>query len=402
VDRTSSATLVSNTSLAVPTTAISAATATTVLELRLTDNDADADGTPNGGSSDGQSTLVNAISVSLTSPGTTSLAYQLRGPDLGAPVVGKLSADRTSLQFDLGSTPLSIANNSSETYSVEAWYASGRVVDGANLVSLSLNPLQQISLGTEGSQFNSPSQSLSRQLSGSVGATTFQILAPAQVVSGKTNSFTVQAVDANGNLDKDATGSVSLQLANGSGRFEQLGGTSSPSVDLIKGVATFTGLIYRASADGESFSLQATGSGNAASLSSATSSAISADVVATKLEIQGTPSSTTLQSGQEINLKGLSVAAVDDDGGIDRQWLSGTGIQIVDLGFNSNDGAHSMVTQADGKVLIAGYTNPEPAGGNGLHYNFGVVRLHADGSLDSSFGANGRSLLDLGTNSIPG
>jgi hypothetical protein len=39
---------------------------------------------------------------------------------------------------------------------------------------------------------------------------------------------------------------VSLQLANGSGRFEQLGGTSSPSVDLIKGVATFTGLIYRA------------------------------------------------------------------------------------------------------------------------------------------------------------
>jgi hypothetical protein len=128
VDRTSSATLVSTTPLAVPTTAISAATAVTVFELRLTDNDANADGIPNGGSSDGQSTLVNGISVSLTSPGSAYLAYQLRGPDLSAPVAGTLSSNGTSLQFDLSATPLSIANNSSETYSVEAWYASGRVV----------------------------------------------------------------------------------------------------------------------------------------------------------------------------------------------------------------------------------------------------------------------------------
>jgi len=337
VDRTSSATLVSTTSLAVPTTAISAATATTVFELRLTDNDADADGIPNGGSSDGQSTLVNAINISLTSPGSASLAYQLRGPDLGAPVVGKLSADGTSLQFDLGSTPLSIANNSSETYSVEAWYAGGSVVDGANLVSLSLNPLQQISLGTEGSQFNSPSQSLSRQLSGSVDATTFQILAPAQVVSGQANSFTVQAVDANGNLDKDATGSVSLQLAMGSGRFSIQGDSSgeAPTAVFKDGVASFTNLVYRASADGELFSLQAQGSGAASGLTTTTSAPISADVVATKLEIQGTPSSTTLQSGQTAKLGGLSVAAVDVDGVIDRQWLSSSGIQLSLRGANN-------------------------------------------------------------------
>ena len=120
VDRTSSAVL-RNQVLRLPTTANSAATAAPVLALRLTDNDFNADGVPNGGTSDGRPTEVRAISVSLKTLGTASVSYQLRGPDLVTPVAGVLSSNGTTLSFDLGANPLSIANNSSETYNIEAY-----------------------------------------------------------------------------------------------------------------------------------------------------------------------------------------------------------------------------------------------------------------------------------------
>jgi hypothetical protein len=260
VDRTSSATLLSTTAVSLPTTANSAATAATVLELRLTDNDANADGVPNEGTSDGRPTEVRAIIVWLPTPGKAALSYQLRGPDLVTPVAGVLSSNGTTLGFDLPATPLSIANNSSETYSIEAWYNGGSVTDGAALVALSLDPLKQLTLPFTGSQLNATSGVLKRQVTADVVATTLNVLAPAtKVVSGKAMTFTVQAVDANGNLDKQATGTVTLELASGNGTLQQVGTTGNPTATYSNGVAYFDNVVYAAAEDGESFTLKATG-----------------------------------------------------------------------------------------------------------------------------------------------
>ena len=59
------------------------------------------------------------------------------------------------------------------------------------------------------------------------------------------------------------------------------------------------------------------------------------------------------------------------------------------------------MTLADGKILIAGYTTAQPFGGTGRSSNYGVVRLNADGSLDTSFGAPKIQLSFSGANNQP-
>jgi uncharacterized delta-60 repeat protein len=54
------------------------------------------------------------------------------------------------------------------------------------------------------------------------------------------------------------------------------------------------------------------------------------------------------------------------------------------------DRANAVAIQSDGKIVLAGSAN------NGRNTDFAIVRLNADGTLDSSFGANGRVLLPVG------
>lgn len=55
------------------------------------------------------------------------------------------------------------------------------------------------------------------------------------------------------------------------------------------------------------------------------------------------------------------------------------------------DYAKSIVLQEDGKIVITGYTQ------NGLHnYDFALLRLNSDGSFDDTFGNNGIIITDIG------
>jgi uncharacterized delta-60 repeat protein len=78
--------------------------------------------------------------------------------------------------------------------------------------------------------------------------------------------------------------------------------------------------------------------------------------------------------------------------------LPNGGKLIVDLGSETDDAARSVVLQSDGKILIAGYTEAQPSSTGG-QYNYGVLRLNADGSFDTGFGNAGKALIDLGKNS---
>ena len=56
-----------------------------------------------------------------------------------------------------------------------------------------------------------------------------------------------------------------------------------------------------------------------------------------------------------------------------------------------HDEAHSVAQQADGKIVTAGF------GFNGTDSDFAVVRYNADGSLDTSFDGDGTVLTPVGT-----
>lgn len=109
----------------------------------------------------------------------------------------------------------------------------------------------------------------------------------------------------------------------------------------------------------------------------------------------GTP--LTLQSDGKLVLAGyshtgaqadFSVTRYLSDGSLD-QSFSADGRVTIDFAGGS-DRAHVVAQQADGKLLIAGSSDT----GNG-QYDFSVVRLNANGSLDTSFGNGGKATFDF-------
>jgi uncharacterized delta-60 repeat protein len=73
----------------------------------------------------------------------------------------------------------------------------------------------------------------------------------------------------------------------------------------------------------------------------------------------------------------------------------GTGGKVVvpfDLGGNNDDKAPGVALQPDGKIIMAGYAELPGT----QHYAFAVARLAGDGSLDQSFGQNGKVTVSIG------
>ncbi len=81
------------------------------------------------------------------------------------------------------------------------------------------------------------------------------------------------------------------------------------------------------------------------------------------------------------------VARYNSDGSLDTSF-GGTGKVITD--FGGSDSGYSVVLQADGKIIVAGV-------GNGI---FSVARYNSDGSLDLTFGTDGKLTTDFGGSNI--
>jgi uncharacterized delta-60 repeat protein len=80
------------------------------------------------------------------------------------------------------------------------------------------------------------------------------------------------------------------------------------------------------------------------------------------------------------------VVRLNVNGSLDGTF-NGDGRQII-RGFGGNDRAQAVRMQSDGKIILAGYTN---AAGNN---DFAVARLNANGSLDVSFDVDGRQIVN--------
>ncbi|WP_349617181.1 delta-60 repeat domain-containing protein [Azotobacter salinestris] len=86
------------------------------------------------------------------------------------------------------------------------------------------------------------------------------------------------------------------------------------------------------------------------------------------------------------------VIRLNADGTLDTGF-SEDGEVIVDVARH-HDFGFSMALQPDGRILVAGMSRV--SGDPNSNYNFSVVRLNADGTLDTSFSDDGKATFDVG------
>jgi uncharacterized delta-60 repeat protein len=85
----------------------------------------------------------------------------------------------------------------------------------------------------------------------------------------------------------------------------------------------------------------------------------------------------------------FALARYNPDGSLDTGF-GGDGKATTDFTRGGDDGAYSMAFQADGKIVAAGQ-----AGGKNYNWKFALVRYNTDGSLDTSFGGDGKVTTDF-------
>ncbi|HEV2707883.1 MAG TPA: hypothetical protein VGV59_18330 [Pyrinomonadaceae bacterium] len=91
---------------------------------------------------------------------------------------------------------------------------------------------------------------------------------------------------------------------------------------------------------------------------------------------------------------GFGIARLNTDGSLDSSF-DGDGRQVTGLG-SFNDIAYAVALQADGKIVVAGQTYSDAT----ANYDFAIVRLNTDGSLDATFGNGGKVSTDFGKDDI--
>jgi uncharacterized delta-60 repeat protein len=112
--------------------------------------------------------------------------------------------------------------------------------------------------------------------------------------------------------------------------------------------------------------------------------------------VNAVANSIKLQSDGKIVAAGVSYTGAGNDIALVRYNADGSldtsfdADGIVTTAFGNANDVNSVALQSDGKIVAAGYSN---VGGN---YDFAVVRYNANGSLDTSFGEDGVVTTDVG------
>ncbi len=97
-----------------------------------------------------------------------------------------------------------------------------------------------------------------------------------------------------------------------------------------------------------------------------------------------------LVAGYTSNLSDFDFALVryNIDGSLDNTF--GSGGKVVTAIGSGNDYGYSVMIQPDGKILVSGDSE------NGSNYDFAMVRYNIDGSLDNTFGTSGKVVTPVG------
>ncbi|MBK9947788.1 MAG: DUF4347 domain-containing protein [Nitrospira sp.] len=209
-----------------------------------------------------------------------------------------------------------------------------------------------------------------------------EILVAGYSDSGGSDDFSLTRYNADGTLDTSFGGGDGIALAGIVGRAETA--VLQPDGKIVLSGYTTDGgyqvCLVRFNADGTLDTSFGGGDGIASSgaYGSAKDVALQTDgkfLVAADL------------GNQDFNLMRFN-----SDGSLDTGFGGGSGYVSTDLA-GGNDRADSLTIQSDGKVILAGF------GFNGTSFDFALVRYNTDGSLDTSFNGTGKVLTDFGGNS---
>jgi uncharacterized delta-60 repeat protein len=131
------------------------------------------------------------------------------------------------------------------------------------------------------------------------------------------------------------------------------------------------------------------------------------DMAIARYNLNGTPDPTFGGNGVVLSVPGRAMAVVVQPDGkalaagtaggdfiVVRYNANGTpdtsfgsqGQVITTIGRNSNDTGEAMVLQPDGRIVVAGVTNPQ----NTTYQDLALVRYNANGTLDNSYGTGGK------------
>lgn len=95
----------------------------------------------------------------------------------------------------------------------------------------------------------------------------------------------------------------------------------------------------------------------------------------------------------DSNYGNFAVACLNADGSLDASF-DGDGRQTIDFAYH--EVGRCVAVQADGKIVLAGFTYQIDTDSQPAQGDFAVVRLNANGGLDTSFNGNGKQTIDFG------
>ena len=340
---TASATVDESSAIALPSTATTSGAAVDLFDFTLTD----------GGGGDGLTLDISQLVINTSGTGPFSqVTWLLNGPD-ASNVSGTYSSSANTITFS--GLSISVADGGNETYTLRGYYSTNTGLTEAQTFSFSIDGDTDVTMtNTLKSSMAINSSAVSNAVAAQVGVTATQLTfttqpAPLALTSGTQLDFTTDPVvslkDAAGNLDLTAT-SVTLS-ENGAGTSTFVNNT----VTSASGVATFSGLLltYSATADQESFALEASASG----VTSATSNSLTADVVATELAFTTQPAPLALTSGTQLDFStDPVVTALDADGLTDTGFSSV--VTLSEDGAGTSTFLNNAVTPTNGVATFGG------------------------------------------------
>ena len=99
------------------------------------------------------------------------------------------------------------------------------------------------------------------------------------------------------------------------------------------------------------------------------------------------PDGKILVAGTSVTTRNeFAVVRYNPDGSLDTSF-DGDGMVTTPIGLGSGATAYAIALQADGKIVLAGYSTESPLG---VELDFALVRYNTDGSLDTSFDVDGK------------
>ncbi|WP_225086769.1 putative Ig domain-containing protein [Pectobacterium colocasium] len=356
------------------TTATSAASAASLLDFTITDP----------GTSDGSATTVSAFYANVSGTATSSELSQMRfllsGPD-ATNVVGTYDSSTGRITFS--GLSLSIANSSSETYTIKAYYndnTSSNDITDHHTVVLSVNA-NNFTTGSGSSTFAGSQVNVTNGSGASIDVAATKLIysqSPSTAVVSGIN-FTTQpiviAVDDRGNIDTDFSGTVTLS-ENGSGSL-----TGTTSVTASNGIATFNGVKYTSASDADANFVLTAASG---SLVNAVSTSIDPDVVATRLVFSTQPVPVTIQDGQSTSFSTVPVVrAVDANGMVDQDYTTNITLSVTDPNDGTVDGTVNSLSVTSGDQDVNGSTVTLTPSGGIATYTGLIIQYTNSGSTNT-------------------